>query len=335
MTMESNNESEKNYRWVLFFYSVSSKPVSNRMSVWRKLMKVGAVPLKGSVYILPYTAEHEELLHWLVAEIKEMKGDAAMVSIERVDTIKDSEIIDLFNQARRSDYQTIGQELEEVVRKLNNIKKGGQDPNKKGLSGQLDKISKAFAEVQKIDFFSAADGVSLRTSIDLVQQELNQLMGTKKKSEQPAVFSQKLAADYQGRVWATRKRPFVDRMACAWLIKNFIDKNAVFEFIDEDKVGTLPTTTIVFDMYGGEFTHAGDLCTFEVLIRAFGLKDKALKQLSETIHDLDIKDGKYQSQEAIGVEHILAGIRKSASEDSAALALGMQVFEMLYISKKS
>ena len=335
MAQEKKKSSDSNYHWILFFYSVPSKPVSNRMSVWRKLLKVGAVPLKGSVYILPYTTEHYELLHWLVAEIKEMNGEAAMVSIEKVDTIKDSEIVDLFNQARKSDYQTIGQDLEEVVRKLNNIKKGGQDQNQKGLSGQLDKITKAFAETSKIDFFSVTEGVSLRSSIDLIQKELNQLIGTPKKVEQTAVFSQKLAADYQGRVWATRKRPFVDRMACAWLIKNFIDKDAVFAFIDEDKIDTLTATTIVFDMYGGEFTHVGDLCTFEVLVRAFGLKDKALKQLAETIHDLDMKDDKYQSQEAKGVEHILAGIRKSASDDSVALTLGMQVFEMLYISKKS
>lgn len=327
--------SDTNYHWILFFYSVPSKPVSNRMSVWRKLLKVGAISLKGTVYIMPYTTEHYELLHWLVAEIKEMNGDAAMVSIEKVDTIKDSEILELFNQARNGDYQAIGQDLEKVVRKLSNIKKGGQDQNQKGLSGQLDKISKAFAEIQKIDFFSAADGVLLGTSIDLAQHELNQILGTQKKVEQAAVFSRKLAADYQGRVWATRKRPFVDRMACAWLIKKFIDKNAVFEFIDEDKIDRLSATTVVFDMYGGEFTHVGDLCTFEVLVRAFGLKDKVLKQLAETIHDLDMKDDKYQSPEAKGVEYILAGIRKSASEDSVVLALGMQVFEMLYIAKKT
>lgn len=327
--------SDTNYHWILFFYSVPSKPVSNRMSVWRKLLKVGAISLKGTVYIMPYTTEHYELLHWLVAEIKEMNGDAAMVSIEKVDTIKDSEILELFNQARNGDYQAIGQDLEKVVRKLSNIKKGGQDQNQKGLSGQLDKISKAFAEIQKIDFFCAADGVLLGTSIDLAQHELNQILGTQKKVEQAAVFSRKLAADYQGRVWATRKRPFVDRMACAWLIKKFIDKNAVFEFIDEDKIDRLSATTVVFDMYGGEFTHVGDLCTFEVLVRAFGLKDKVLKQLAETIHDLDMKDDKYQSPEAKGVEYILAGIRKSASEDSVVLALGMQVFEMLYIAKKT
>lgn len=335
MALEKQETSATNYHWILFFYSVPSKPVSNRMSVWRKLMKVGAVPLKGAVYILPYTAEHGELLHWLVAEIKQMNGDAALVSIEKVDTIKDSELIDLFNQARKSDYQTIGQDLEAVARKLNNIKKGGQEQNQKGLSGQLDKIVKAFAEIQKIDFFSAAEGAALRAAIDLLRNELDQLMGTRKKTKSTAVLSQKLASDYQKRVWATRRRPFVDRMACAWLIRNFIDQDAVFEFIDEDQVNDLPPTTIVFDMYGGEFTHAGDLCTFEVLVRAFGLKDKALKQIAETVHVLDMKDDKYPSPEAQGVERILTGIRKTASADREALTLGMQVFAMLYAAKKS
>ncbi|MBI5556098.1 MAG: chromate resistance protein [Deltaproteobacteria bacterium] len=327
--------SEKNYRWLLFFYSVPSKPVSNRMSVWRKLMKAGAVSLKGAVYILPFTPEHYEFLQWLVTEIKAMNGDAAVVSIEKVDTIKDSEIVDLFNQTRRSDYLAIRQDLDGLGRKLSNIKKGGQGQNLKGLSGQLDKIFKAFAEIQRIDFFLSAEGVQLRASLDLMHNELNQLSGTPKKTEKTAVVSQKLASDYQGRVWATRKRPFVDRMACAWLIKHFIDKDAVFEFVDENKIDALPATTIVFDIYGGEFTHVGDLCTFEVLIKTFGFKDKALKLIAETVHDLDMKDAKYQAPEAMGVEHILAGIRKSASEDSVALALGMQVFEMLYVSKKS
>lgn len=335
MGQEPKKSTSNTCRWLLFFYSVPSKPVSNRMTVWRKLMKAGAIPLKGAVYILPFTAEHYEFLHWLVAEIKAMNGDAAMVSIEKVDTIKDSEIVDLFNQARQQDYLTIGKDLEEMVRKLQNIKKGGQGQNQKGLSGPLDKIVKAFADIQKIDFFSSADGVSLRTAIESAQNELQQLVGTHKKVEQTTVFSQKLAADYQGRSWATRQNPFVDRMACAWLIKRYIDPNAVFQFIEEDEMDSLPATTIVFDMYGGEFTHSGDLCTFEVLIRAFGLKDRALKQIAETIHDLDVKDGKYQSSEAAGVEHILSGIRKTAPDDHGALAQGMQVFEMLYQSKKS
>jgi hypothetical protein len=256
-----------------------------------------------------------------------------VVSIAKVDTIKDSEIVDLFNQARQNDYLAIGNDLEGVSRQVQNIKKGGQDP--KGLPGQLDKIAKAFAEAQRVDFFSSAEGVSLRASIDLLQNELSQLLGSKKKVEQTAVFSRKLAADYRGRIWATRKSPFVDRMACAWLIRRYIDPEAVFHFIEEGEMDSLSATTIVFDMYGGEFTHVGDLCTFEVLSRAFGLKDKALKQIAELVHDLDVKDGKYHAPEAMGVERILAGIRKTASADDEALAQGMRVFELLYQSKKS
>lgn len=304
------------------------------MTVWRKLLKAGAIPFKGSVYILPFTVEHYEFLQWLVGEVKAMNGDAAVVSIEKVDTINDSELIDLFNQARRNDYLTIRSDLDGMSRKLQNIKKGGQDQNSKRLSGQLDKIVKSFAEVQRVDFFSAGEGVSLGDAIGRIQNELCQLVETTRKVEQTAVFSQKLAADYRGRTWVTRKGPFVDRMACAWLIRSFIDLDAVFQFIEEGEMSSLPSTAIVFDMYGGEFTHAGDLCTFEVLSRAFGLKDKALKQIAETVHDLDVKDGKYQSAEAVGVEHILTGIKKTAHDDHDALAQGMQVFEMLYASKK-
>lgn len=335
MGQETKKSSPHSYRWILFFYSVPSKPVSNRMTVWRKLMKAGAVPLKGTVYILPCTAEHSEFLHWLATEIKAMNGDAALVSIDKVDTIKDSEIVDLFTQARQSDYRAIEGALEELARKLNNLKKGGQGQDPKGLSGQLDKIVKGFAEVRKIDFFSSPAGVSLQRAIDLIHHELTQLMVPQKKAGQMAVLSQKRATDYRGRTWATRKQPFVDRMACAWLIKRFIDPEAAFAFIDEDGMDVLPSSTIVFDMYGGEFTHSGDLCTFEVLIRAFALKDKALKPIAETVHDLDIKDAKYRSPEAMGIERILTGIRKTASDDAEALAKGMQVFEMLYQAKKS
>lgn len=335
MSSESKKSAGNGCHWILFFYSVPSKPVSNRMTVWRKLMKAGAIPLKGAVYIMPYSLEHYELLQWLVAEIKAMNGDAVLVSIDRVDTIKDNELVALFNQARKSDYATLGHDLEEVVRKLNSIKKGGQDQNAKGLSGQLDKIVKSFADIRKIDFFAVSEGVSLHAAIDRLHDELDQLLGSPKKSERAAVLSPKVASNYLGRVWATRKQPFVDRMACAWLIKHAIDQDAVFEFIDEDDLSALPATTVVFDMYGGEFTHVGELCTFEVLLKTFGLKDKALKEIAETVHDLDMKDGKYQAPEALGVERILTGIRKTAADDRAALSQGMQVFEMLYVSKKS
>ena len=90
---------------------------------------------------------------------------------------------------------------------------------------------------------------------------------------------------------------------------------------------------IAFDVRGGEFTHVGDLCTFEVLVRSFGIKDKAVKRIAEIVHDLDVRDDKYGKPEATGVEDILSGIRKTAKSDADGLERGMAAFEMLYQSK--
>jgi hypothetical protein len=332
--MAPKKSAANSWHWILFFYSVPSKPVSNRMTVWRKLIKAGAVPLKGAVYILPFSAEHYEFVQWLCAEIKGMNGEAAIVSIDQVDTIPAMELVDLFNQARRGDYLAIGHDLEELSRKVDSIRKGGQGLHAKGLTVGLDKIGKAYAEVRKIDFFQVAEGVALAAALAGVGDELNQLLGSPKKRAQTMGFTPRLAADYQGRVWATRRQPFVDRMACAWLIKRAIDPAAVFTFIDEGEIGLLAATTAVFDIYGGEFTHCGDLCTFEVLLKCFGMKDKALHEIAQLVHDLDLKDGKYQAPGASGVEQVLAGIRKTATDDSMALAQGMQVFEMLFAAQK-
>ncbi len=331
----SQEVSGDKYHWILFFYAVPSTPVSNRMKVWRKLMKAGAMPLKGAVYIMPFTHEHYEFLQWLVAEVSAMKGEAALVSIEKVDTIKDSEIVNLFNQARINDYLAVEKEVEAFIRKLHDIKKGGQGQDQKGLSGHLDKIFKSFAETRKIDFFNSPEGGALHEKLGRIKDELNSLMGAKANIDRPSTITRKSTAVYQGRVWVTRKRPFVDRMASAWLIKRYIDSEALFEFIEESEMDDIAPAAIVFDMGGGEFTHQGDLCTFEVLIKAFGLKDRGLKQIAEIVHDLDVKDEKYHSPEAAGLEGILSGIRKSAGQDSEALSQGMQVFEMLYVSKNS
>jgi hypothetical protein len=153
------------------------------------------------------------------------------------------------------------------------------------------------------------------------------------KKESPAAISPRAVDAFQGKIWVTRKKPFIDRMASAWLIKRFIDRGATFDFIDEHNVDVADRNSIVFDMRGGEFTHVGDLCTFEVLVKSFGFKDRTLKKIAEIVHDLDTKDEKYKSAEARGLEDILIGIRKTAKDDRDALEKGMQVFEMLYMSK--
>lgn len=319
--------------WILFFYTVPSKPVSNRMKVWRRLMKAGAVQLKGTVYILPFNDEHYEILQWLVTEIAQMKGEGAFTRIEHIDTMKDSEIIGLFNQQRDNDYIAAGKALDDLERRLGSIRQGGKAQNIRGLSEQFGKLTKEFEEVNRVDFFSSKVGEALNERIKRVSNELRKLSGAATAKESPATISPRAIDAYQGKVWVTRKKPFIDRMASAWLIGRFIDKRASFEFIDEKDAETAIKNSIVFDMRGGEFTHIGDLCTFEVLIKSFTLKYKALKKIAEIVHDLDVKDGKYEAAEAKGLEDILIGISKTAKDDRDTLEKGMHIFEMLYMSK--
>ena len=319
--------------WIIFFYSVPSKPVSSRMNVWRKLIKTGAVQLKGSVYILPFNEDHYELLQWLVSEIAAMKGEAAFVKIEKVDTMKDPEIIALFNKQRATDYKVIEKSLEDIERKLSSTQKGGKSQDLPGISDHLARLRKDFEEVMTTDFFSSDEGKTLAAKAKQVEAELRSHLVTGEKREKPAAIIQQSPDDYQEKTWVTRKRPFIDRMASAWLIRKFIDRDATFAMMDENDMETVGKHYIGFDVRGGEFTHTGDLCTFEVLIKSFGLKDKALRKIAEIVHDLDMKDEKYKAAEAKGLEDILIGIRKTAKDDADALEKGMAVFEMLYVSK--
>jgi len=323
----------KSTGWILFFYSVPSKPVSNRMKVWRKLTKAGAVQLKGSVYILPYNDEHYEFLQWLVSEIAEMKGEAGFVRTEKINTMKDSEIITLFDTQRADDYKNTGKALDDLERRLSSIQKGGKAQNVKDISEQFARILRNFEEVQNVDFFSSREGQALKERIKRTKTNLKTLSGADSSKEKPVAITPRRLENYHGRTWVTRKKPFIDRMASAWLIRRFIDKHASFEFIDEKDVDSTGRGSIVFDMRGGEFTHVGDLCTFEVLVKSFGVKDKTVRKMAEIIHDLDMKDDKYRSAEAKGLEDILIGIRKAAKDDADALERGMTVFEMLYVSK--
>ncbi|MDP3297030.1 MAG: chromate resistance protein [Thermodesulfovibrionia bacterium] len=328
----SQKTTGKDLKWLLFFYSVPSKPVNARMKIWRRLAKAGAVQLKGAIYILPYNEETFELCQWLVSEVTSMKGEGDFVRVDKIETMNEKEIIDLFKEQRERDYSIIEKELEQFERKISSIRKGTGIQNNKKLSEQFNKYLKEFEEIKKIDFFSSKAGNDLKKRIKSIEGEIKIVSGFAIQEKKVMIIPKRIE-DYQGKTWVTRKNPFVDRMASAWLVKKFIDIKAVFKFIDEKDLGTLDKDSVAFDIRRGEFTHSGDMCTFEVLIKAFGLKDKALKKIAEVVHELDIKDDKYKNPEAKGIEDILMGIRKTAKDDAEILEKGMVVFEMLYASK--
>ena len=301
------------------------------MTIWRKLLKAGVLPFKGSVYILPDTEENLEFFTWLVSEVVSLKGEASFVHVEKIFTDDNRQLIGLFNTQREVAYHPILNEIDEIERKLSSIKMGGDTQDRKKIVNQIRKVQRDFEEIRKIDFFTSQRGLETGEKLEKTVKVLNALTGSE-TTKHAITISPARTEEFQNKTWATRKRPFVDRFASAWLIKKFIDKNASFSFIDEKHLDSISKDIIPFDIRGCRFTHSGDLCTFEVLMRSFTIKDKALKKMAEIVHELDMKDDKFGNAESKGIEHILSGIRKTVKDDHKALEKGIAVFEMFYQS---
>lgn len=318
--------------WLLFFYSVPSKPVSSRMKIWRMLAKAGAVSLKGAVYVLPYSDDHYELCQWLFASVTAVQGEAAFVWIDRIETMKDDEIIAMFNQQRAKDYLGLEKKLDELERKVGTIRKGAGTMSGRKIEEELNRLVNEFQQAGGIDFFFSDARKVMEERMKAIASEIAAL--SRARPGEPVVeIAQRRVADYQGKLWVTRKRPFVDRMASAWLIRNFIDREAMFGFVEESEVDGLGKDTVSFDIRGGEFTHVGDMSTFEVLLKAFGLREKSLGVMAEIVHQVDLKDDKFSNPAAEGLREILEGIRRTSRDDQYALEKGIGIMEMLYASK--
>ncbi len=318
--------------WLLFFYTVPAKPAGSRTKVWRKLSKIGAVKLKSAVYILPESEEHIEILTWLIAEISSLGGEGAFASSPAIAPFSTEEIIALFNRQSDRHYQHLSERIDRLEQK---ISRKNQNIKTKNLTTRVNKLQHELYSIKKTDFFSSKKGIEIESRIRELKNEVDRLTTAEKKqipvADNRLHISLRESKNYQQKTWVTRKNPFVDRMACAWLIRSFIDSQAKFTFIDDNH--PLPDgDQVSYDITRGDFTHVNDLCTFEVMQIAFDLHDPGLARLSRIVHAIDLREGKNASPETEGVEMILSGIQKTATDSNSALEKGMDVFAALYAS---
>jgi hypothetical protein len=317
--------------WLLIFYSVPAHPVSGRMRIWRRLAKAGAVQLKGAVYILPASDENRELFQWILGEVTSLGGDGSFVQTQRIEPLTDADVRQLFRDQRDAEYRDLAKQVDGLERKVQSGRKGAIAGMQANAAGALAAVRKVFEDIRSRDFFDAPLGRDLERRFRTIESSLKDVKEVSQEKSVPLVRKDPKA--YQHKVWVTRKRPFIDRMASAWLIRRFVDPEATFRFIDEKERERLAAGEVPFDMQGGEFTHHGDLCTFEVLVRSFGIKDKAVRKIAEIVHDLDLKDDRYGNASGSGIEEVLTGIRKTVKDDTEMLEKGMAVFEMIYQSR--
>lgn len=310
-------------RWLLLIHQIPPKPNYLRVKIGRRLQRLGAVAIKNSVYVLPRSEQTHEDFQWVLREIVEGGGDASVCEARFVEGLTDEHVESLFHRARDADYEEIGHDAKRVARDLSAAK--GRGARRKHVEIEVARLRARFADLMAIDFLGAPAREAADGLISGLESRLRSLSGVELiRPDSPLRMG-----DYQERTWVTRKNIHVDRMASAWLIRRLIDPHATFKFVAA-KSYRPSSGELRFDMFDAEFTHEGDRCTFEVLLERFGLDEPALRALAEVIHDIDLKDAKFERPETPGMDHLITGIAVAHRDDEVRLERSSAVFGDLY-----
>jgi hypothetical protein len=307
--------------WLLLLHQIPPKPAYFRVKVWRRLHDIGAVAIKNSVYALPATEQSQEDFQWLLREIVEGGGEASVCEARFVDGLSDEQIAGLFHAARDAEYDALAKD----ARALADAVPAAPDQvreRRAELTAQLARLRRRLDEIAAIDFFGATGREIVGGLLSAIAARLDPVDSA---TAQKGQGMDKLT----GRTWVTRAGIQVDRIASAWLIRRFIDPEARFKFVAARGYAPEPGE-LRFDMFDAEYTHEGDLCTFEVLLDRASYPDRALRAIAEIVHDIDLKDGKHGRAETQGVARLLAGVAAGAKDDEQRLAQGAVVLDGLY-----
>ena len=304
--------------WLLLVVSLPTPSATARMRIWRALKALGCMALRDGAYILPADADRDQTLQALADECIREGGNAWLLGV----------------QPRSDDEAGAYRALFDRGEAYADLRKTWKDANRSlaalaapELARLQRKLRREYDALRAIDFFPGEAGVEAEAAwADLVRR-IDGVLSPGEPRETAGAIPRLDASKYQGRTWATRRRPWVDRVASAWLICRFIDREARFLWLAAPS--DCPKDALGFDFDGAAFTHVGDRVTFETLLAAFGLEgEAALRRLAALVHQLDV--GGDPVPEASGFEAVLAGARQRLSDDDALLAEMGGTLDSLY-----
>ena len=302
--------------WTLLLLTLPSQPSAVRLRVWRNLKALGSGALRDGAHVLP--AAHDSMFVKIAEEVMAHGGTTFIAEMKPRSKEQEQALIALFD--RTSMYAQWCDALCDLRKEVKKLSEGDARRRCRAASESLQAI-------ERIDFLCGeareqanAELVSLRMDIDA------QFSKGEPQAQVGSVPARSLQK-FQGKHWATRSRPWVDRMACAWLIRRFVDAAPTFVWLSD--VSKVPRGIVGYDFDGAQFTHIGSLVSFEVILASFGLQDDPkLKRIAAIVHYLDT--GGIPVAEAAGLEWVLAGLRDLHSDDHALIAASDAVFDALY-----
>ena len=294
--------------WLALVVSLPSASATVRMRIWRAVKALGCAALRDGAYLLPAPAEQAAQLQTLADEALQEGGQAWLLRVHAQDMAEQVAYQALFD--RTTDYTPWLEELAQARQLLPTLS-----------AAELQRLQRrhgrAYEAIRKIDFFPGETS----TRAEAQWRDFTNAVDALQSPGEPQTTAGRIARrdrmQYQGRLWATRRHLWVDRVASAWLIQRFIDPSARFLWLDAPV--DCPSDALGFDFDGATFSHVGDRVTFEVLLSSFGLDgDRGLLRLGSMVHALDV--GGTATPEASGFEAVLAGARKRWPDDDALLA---------------
>ena len=305
--------------WLVLILSLPTENATVRQRAWRSVKAAGAAALRDGVYVLPAAAERRAVLEAVAADVTGGGGVAHLLIAQTTDEAPYQALFD-----RSRDYT-------ELLADATQLRESLSDTTPSEALKRTRKLRKAFESIAAIDFFP---GEARRQAEDTLA-ELEMACARLQAPDEPGFVAgtiQRLrTADYQGRLWATRQRPWVDRLASAWLIRRFIDPEARILWLAHP--ADCPPEALGFDFDGATFSHVGHRVTFEVLAASFGLEQGPIARVGLLVHYLDV--GGAPPPEALGVESVVAGLRDSVADDDQLLERACAVFDGLLASFRS
>ncbi len=304
--------------WLLLVVSLPTSSATARMRIWRALKALGCVALRDGAYLMPASLEHEQALQGLADECTGEGGSAWLMAIQSRSADESLTYCQLFDRSGA---------YAELRKTLKQAQRGSSALGAPELARLQRRLQREFEALRAIDFFPGEASVEAEAAWTDFHKRIDSLLAPDEPHETKGRVPRLDPKQYQGRTWATRRRLWVDRVASAWLIRRFIDRDARFQWLA--KPSDCPKRSLGFDFDGAAFTHVGDRVTFETLIASFGIEaDPGLARLASVVHALDI--GGDPVPEAKGLEAVMAGARERLSDDDALLAEMSTVLDSLY-----
>jgi hypothetical protein len=299
--------------WLILVHRIPPRPLYLRAKMRQRLEDAGAIAVKNAVYLLPHSPDALEDFQWIAQEIEAGGGDAHLFAGDFVDGVANDAAVAQFNETRNADYDAVTADAHAALK------------SPKLAAGTYTKLLRRLEEVKRIDFFDAPRKRDAEKALATIEKRLRQGQTNGQKEETRMM---KKSPELRGKTWVTRPGVKIDRMASAWFIRRFIDPKARFRFAD-------PSTPkrdgeLRFDMVGADFTHEEDRCTLETLVGRVGLPDKGVRAIAEIVHDLDLKDAKFERAEAAGVRLLLDGLMKRTDSDEERIDRAMVIFDDLH-----